>query len=491
MSITFNSVPSNAAASKVFVEQEAVNRGTGSPLIPHKKLVMGHYNSGKSPTANVAQLILSLADAWDRYGRGSQLAAMIEKAGVQDGVPVYAIPLAPDGSGVAAVGSLAFSGTATAAGTLAIYIAGRRVTVAVAVGDTAAEVATAVAAAVNADLDLPVTASADTGTVTVTSRWAGESSNQISLQMNRRDTDVTPAGLSVTVTDVGSGTAGEEDPDVSTALAGLGDTWFTEIAFPFLSADALTALKAAGVTRDDPGVNRPFWAFAGYTGTRSAFITELGNHNSEWLTFVPVHGSPSPAYEIAASAAKLAAQVQQNTPGRPLKNQILPGVSAGDTNDQTYAENDATVKAGGSTTENTEGGGVKVIDLVTTRITTDAGADTDAWRFAEIIPNIQFKRYALEQVFKASPYDQAVVISDDDLPGPSYAIRPRAAKSRCIQLVDDWVSRGMSTSRDEIVAGITAEINGDNAGRIDVLIPDVPSAGLRILAAKLEWDFLV
>jgi phage tail sheath gpL-like len=491
MSITFNSVPANAAASQVFVEQEAVNRGSGSPVIPHKKLVVGQYNSGKTPIDDTPQLVLNLADAWDRYGRGSQLAAMIEKAGVQDGIPVYALPIADDGAAVAAEGSIVFTGTATAAGTLAIYIAGRRITVAVAVGDTASEVATVVAAAINADLDLPVTASANTGTVTATARWAGESGNQIALQMNRLDTDETPAGLAAVVTDIGSATAGATDPDVSTALGNLGDAWYTEIAFPYLSSSALTALKVAGVTRDNPGVNRPVWSMVGYTDTYANFITELGNHNSEWLTFVPVHGSPSPAYEIAAAAAKLAAQVQQTTPGRPLKGQTLTGISAGDTNDLVWSTRDTIVKAGGSHTYNTEGGGVTIGDLVTTRITTDAGADTDEWRFAIIIPNNQFKRYALEQVFRASPYDQAVVISDDDLPGPTYAIRPRAVKSRCVQLVDDWVQRGLSTSRDQIVAGITSVINGSNSGRIDVLIPDVPSAGLRILAAKIEWAFLV
>ena len=63
-------------------------------------------------------------------------------------------------------------------------------------------------------------------------------------------------------------------------------------------------------------------------------------------------------------------------------------------------------------------------------------------------------------------------------------------------MVDDWVERGLSTDRDVIVngdddtnPGISAEINSGNPGRIDLLIPDIPSAGLRILAAKLEWAF--
>jgi phage tail sheath gpL-like len=70
-------------------------------------------------------------------------------------------------------------------------------------------------------------------------------------------------------------------------------------------------------------------------------------------------------------------------------------------------------------------------------------------------------------------------------------VTPLTVKSYAIGLVDDWVARGLSTDRDTIIEAITAEINSGNAGRIDLLIPDVPSAGLRILAAKLEWAFLV
>ena len=92
MSITFNLVSPTAAASAVFVEQEAVKRGTGSAVIPRKILVPGQYNSGKSPTVNTPQLVLSKSDAWDRYGRGSMLANMI--GSILDnggGVPVYAL----------------------------------------------------------------------------------------------------------------------------------------------------------------------------------------------------------------------------------------------------------------------------------------------------------------------------------------------------------------------------------------------------------------
>lgn len=493
MSITFNLVPSNAAASAVFVEEEAVNRGTGSPVIPRKVLVLGQYNIGKSPTVNVAQLILSKADIWDRAGRGSMSALMIkviiENAG---GAPVYWLPLADDGAAVAATGTIVVSGTATETGTLSVYVGGVSVPVAVTSGDLHTAVATALETAVNANLDLPVTASDAAGTVTFTPRWKGESGNQIQIETNRADTESTPAGITIVTTDIGDVVAGATDPVLTTALANLGSIWYTEIACPYNHDTPLTALEVSGDARIDPGVKQPFAGITGYTGTYADLITALSSRNSAWTSYVPVHGSPTPAFMIAASAAAIFSRYQQAIPGRPMKGLVLPDVIAGDTNDITSGNRDAAVKAGGSHTYNQPDDTVTIGDLCTTKTTeTGSGADTEDWRFTIIIPNLQFKIYALEQTFLVSPFDRAVVLADGSGKGPTYAIRPSTVKGYAISLVDDWIERGMSTDRDTIVAGIVAEINSGNAGRIDLLIPDTPSAGLRILAAKLEWAFLV
>jgi len=431
MSITFNLVPSNAAASAVYVEQEAVKRGTGSPVIPHKILVFGQYNVGKSPTDNVAQLILNKTDAWDRYGRGSLLSAMIEKClDESGGVPVYAMPLAD--AGTAATGTLVFTDTATAAGTLAVYIGGKKVSIAVAKDDAHTVVSAAIAAAINADLDLPVTAADVAGTVTLTVRWEGEAGNQIQLELNRADADETPAGLTVVVTDIGDAVAGADNPVLTTAITNLlaDDKWFTEIAMPYIDATSLTAMEAAGVNAADPAKKQLFAAFYGYTGTVSAFITALDSRNSEWTTYMPVPGSPTAAYMIAAASTAIFARYQQANPGRPIKTLILPGVIAG--NESMKDNNDTIVRAGGSWTVNQADGTVTIGDAVTTRTKTAAGADTTDWRFTIIIGNIQFKIYALDVTFTASPFDRAVVLADGGGRGPTFVSRPNTVKGYAI-----------------------------------------------------------
>ena len=74
-------------------------------------------------------------------------------------MPLWAVGTA-DGT-TKAEKDVVFTGTATASGVVALYVAGQNVNIAVASGDTASDIATAVAAAITDNM--PVTASASSG----------------------------------------------------------------------------------------------------------------------------------------------------------------------------------------------------------------------------------------------------------------------------------------------------------------------------------------
>ncbi len=488
----FSLVPSTAAASGVFVEEQAVTRSLAGFVIPQKIAVLGQYNAGKTPTANVAVQITSLADAWNRYGRGSLLSIMIEAAlRVSGSVPIYAIPLADDGSGVAATGSIAVGVTTVGAGTLSLYIAGKKVTVAVAAGATADAIGELIEAAINANLDLPVTASNTSGTVTLTARHKGAFGNGINIAENLDaiDAPLVPSGVTLTITAMASGAT---NPVLTTALANLGDTFYTFIANPYSLDLALDAIEAAWVARLDPGVKRPFAAISAYTDTLANYTTFLADRNSPATTIIPVEGSPNMVAEIAAVACARMARSAESDVARPFKNQTLPGIRGGAAANWTYAQRDAIVKLGGSTSYKDSTGVVWLGDCVTTYTTSALGAEDAAtsWRFTTSVTKLQAKIYSLDQLFLASPFDRAIVVDDEAVTSKSYAISPRKTKAFVIKLVDDlWIAQGWSTNRAAIVAGIVASINGTNPARIDVLVPDVMSAELSIVAVKLEWGF--
>jgi phage tail sheath gpL-like len=487
MAIGFTLTPANAAATATFVENQNVRRGVGADLT-HRVLLIGQYNSGETPTDDEPQQLLSVADAQDRYGRGSMLAILADavfRSGAI-GYEVDALPVADDSGAVAASGDIAVTGTATAAGTLALTVAGVEVDVAVSVDDTATAVGDAIEDAINAKLDLPVTADNTTGTVAVTARFAGAAGNQISMDINRDASDVTPAGLTVTVD--ANLSDGATNPTLTTALGNLGDTWYTEIVCPYLDDTSISAIEAAASTRMGPTVKRPFISFVGYTDTQANLLTALDDRNSEFTTYIPVHGSPTTAFEIAAAAAGWWARKQVSNVGRPVYGDRIPGVRAGDTNDLTYSQRDTSVKAGGSHTLNS-GSSVLFGDVVSTRTETDAGVATTGYRFvSDYMPGLQLKINDLEITYGSSPFSQATVIDDSAPGGVPNSVRPKTAKAYAIQLVDRWSGLGLTKNRDDVVDGIVAEINGSNAGRIDVMIPDDFALGLRIMATLIEWD---
>lgn len=490
MSVTFDFVPANAAAPGVFVEQKPVRGGLGGLVIPQKILLIGQYNSGKTPGNDVSKLLTGGADqAADLYGLGSMLHIMAMAADKGRGVvPLYALPVADAGGAQAATGQITVTGTATGSGTISLYIAGKLVRVAVAKDDTYDVIAEAIADAITADVTLPVTAAADSGDVNLTSKWKGLSANGITIEVDLGG-DVEeanePAGVTLTITDMASGAT---DPTITTALAALGDTWYTIIVNPYTVDTQLDDIEAAGDARINPLVKRPFIGVCGYTDTRDNFLTFLGDRNSIWTTIMPVEGSPNLPAEIAAALGGVAAAHWQSKPGVPYRKylpDILPGTAR-----WTYAQRDAVIKAGGSTFRVGEDERVYVDALATTRTQTDLGADDDSWRFTETVNNIQAKIYSVEQVFLGEPFVEAVVVDDDAITGMSYAIRPKTVKAYAIRLIDElWSARALTKERDAVVAGIVAEIDSGNPGRINLLIPDVLAAGLKIIAGKIEWSF--
>ena len=489
MSIEFSVVPSNAIASAVFIEQEYKRQGVPGP-IPQRIALLGQYNSGYTPTDNVALEITSAAEAATYFGPGSQLHRLAIKlfAGLGNGtVGVDAFPLT-SGTG-ASTGTITITGDATGSGTISLYIAGQRVPVTVTSGDLVATIATAIAAAINADVTLPVTASASLGVVTLTAKWVGLSANGITIEQDLAsgESSAEGTGYTVGIVDMSGGTA---DPSIATALANFGNTWYTWVVCPYSTDTSLDLLEAAGELRIGPTIKKPFAGVAGFNGTRTSFLTALNDRNSPWTSYVCVDSSPNLPGEIAAAVVGVCALSAQSNPARPYKTLALSGIMAGAVADWTYAQKDAVEAAGGAVTYKDSSGVVRIYDLLTTYVTNALGAVDESWRYTVTITNIQAKLYSLDQLFSSAPFDRAIVVDDDAVTAKQYAVSPKRVKGYVISLIDgQWIPEAWSKNRDDIVAGIVAEIDASNPGRINVLVPDIIAVGLRIVAVKLEWSF--
>lgn len=495
--ITFNTVPSNALASGIFIEQQPGLVNVATLNLPENIALFGQVTGGKTPTWNQPQLLLSPADAVTYYGAGSQLHVMANAAFAGCGsVPVYAFPI-QDGAGVAASGTIGVGGPATSAGTISLYIAGKLVQVSVASGDTATTIATNIATAISAATlyagapagSLPVSANAVTTTVTCTCRWKGITGNNITMRQDIGATDARnePAGVVLTIATTLS--AGTLDPDPTTALGNMGSRWYTWIAYPYQQATALTTLASAYATRFGAGVMAPFCAVIGSVLDSGAFISLVNALNTPYC-YLPVQGSPNLPEEIASAAVGACAASAQSDPYRPFRNLKLPNILPGTIADWPWTTKNTVETNGGATVNLNADGSVSLNDMVTTYKTNSQGAVDPSWQYLETISNIQAKMYSMATMFKLPPYDRAIVVDDTSVSNKPYVVSPKSVKAAMINLIDNnWILNAGSKNRASIVGSLITLINVGNAGRIDVNFVDTISAGLRIIAVAYQWSF--
>lgn len=182
---------------------------------------------------------LTLAQKRTLFGTG-ELFGRVQKwlSSNSGNSPLDVIAVKENGAGTAATASIALVGTATAAGTLTVCAVDEfqfKVTVQVAIGDTATVVGAALAAALNALVDSPFTAAAVTGTVTLTADEKGTNGNYYGIKVA-----LAAAGLTQTLT---GWAGGATDPVLTTLFDPITSIRYTGISFPEYWQASLSLVK--------------------------------------------------------------------------------------------------------------------------------------------------------------------------------------------------------------------------------------------------------
>lgn len=215
-------------------------------------LLVGCMTSGTATSGQLKEGIISKSEFNDFFGAKSQIAyagrALIDALSISKIKPkVSAIGLTDNGSGVQATGTIAFSGTATAAGTLTVYIDSKRhgkYEIDVASGDTANTIGTTLASLITANSYSRVTAINTTGSVALTAVNDGTQGNTIGLKV-----DGTIAGITTTLTAMNSGAT---NPSLTSLFDPIVDKRFTSIIYPSdWGVSTLTNLTEARVNVDN------------------------------------------------------------------------------------------------------------------------------------------------------------------------------------------------------------------------------------------------
>lgn len=476
-----------------------------SPNLPQRIAILAEANDANQTQAGLdvaGRQITSAQKAGQLYGYGSpihQIARILfpvtgSRIG---GIPVIVYPQEEAASATGKTIEITPTGTATASGTHAIVINGRRgidgqtYELNISTGDTASVIAGKIEDIINGVLSAPVTASEATGVVTLTAKWNGLTSNAINVSI-----DTGESSLGVTY-GIANDVAGAGTPSIDTALANFNEQWNTIVINSYGAVSAvMSSLESFNGKPGEPSTGRysgdvfkPMIAITGSTLSDLDALIAITSPRKNQLTlaFAPAPASSGLALEAAANMAVLQANVAQNAPHLDVQSQVYPDMptpdSIGDMSDKD--ERDRLVKNGCSTVE-LSGGAYKVVDFVTTYH--PDGELPPQYRYPRDL-NIDWNmRFGELLIVQANVIDH-LIANDKDIVTAAKVVKPKQLKQLLQSYADSSVRRGLIVDAPFMQDSITVNIDSNNPNRMNSFYRYKRSGFARISSTTAEAGF--
>lgn len=484
--INFNSIPADIRVPGQYIEFDSSRAVSGLPPIENRVLIIGQKLAAGSAAALSIQPVIEASEAIALFGRGSMAARMVAAYKKVDRFSaVHVIAMDDIVGGTLASGTITVAGPATAAGTIALMVAGVAVAVNVANAASANTIATAIAAAITAKLDLPVTAAAAAAVVTVTARHKGTAGNMIDLRHSHFASEALPAGVTLAIVAMA---AGATDPDIDTVWAVIGDNTFRTIVLGFSEAATLTKVKAELDDRWGPLRMLESVAYGARSGTQGALAAFGAALNSELISMIGTGKSPTWSAEAAAIYAAAAGYHSAIDPARPLHTLQLTGMVAPKDEDRfTRAQREALLRDGIATYTADQAGTARIERAITTYQTDALGIEDIAYLDLESVTTLGYLRASLRARI-ATKFPRHKLADDGTAFGPGQAIvTPKILRAEIIALAREWEDGGLVEGLDQFVADLIVERSVSDPNRVNALIPPDIVNQFRSFAAAIQF----
>lgn len=489
MTISFNNTPANIRVPLFYAEVD--NSMAGYFSQQNRALLIGHKTAGASAVDNVPILVSTTDQARAVFGVSSMMARMHEVYRANDSFgEVWCLPVAP-GAGAEAAGTVTYTGPATAAGAIAVYIGAQKVQAGVAMGDTATAIAASVAAAINADITLPITASPALGVVTLTARHAGIVGNDIRVQHNFRGVaggEILPTGVGAVIVPL-SGGAGT--PTLTAGLSAMGDDEFDFIISPFSDATSLDAFKV--LMNDSTGRwawNRQIYGHV-YAAQRGAFaVLQAAGilRNDQHTTLAGVEpGVPSTVWDyVAAYGARNAVYINVD-PARPTQTGELVGILPAPAAGRFIQTERQTLLSSGIATSYTAGGAVRIERAITSYQKNLWGQADPSYLDSETLHTLALILRRLRSRI-TNKYPRHKLADDGTRFGAGQAIvTPSVIRGELIAEYADLEELGIAENAKAFKENLIVERNANDPNRLDVLLPPDLVNQLRVFAVLAQF----
>lgn len=445
-------------------------------------ILLGHASAAGTLAAGSISVCSTAMDARTLAGAGSMLEGMF--LATRRNAPAQEIWIANVAdTGTAEVRSITCAAPDAAGGQGILMIAGRSVSVEIAAGATAANVAAALTAAINGYYEqltkrsLPYTAAVDgvdTAKVLLTARHKGAFATAHDIHVPVVDGGNAFTGkLTFATQTVGAGV-----PTIANVLAAMGDDPFETMISAFGDATNL------GLAKSFLGNLSGRWSylqqlyghfFYPKVGT-GAELTTAGLAQDDWhLTLVPRFtngGNAEPDYEfVSAVIGRVVAWLGGGSNGDVSRNQtglIVDGVSA--PRDRSYwpdfPTRDAFLKNGVSTWKVSRTGEVMIDKLITQQQTTNGAPDTT---FRDVQRPYQLM-YALKKFRADLAAEHSNKAIADDNPDNLDALT--TVKDIKATLVHSYIEMsGVLENVEAVVDALTVVRDSDNPNRVNIHLP--------------------
>ena len=469
--------------------------------LPMRIAILGEANEANQADLNTDPIeITSAKRAGELFGYGSPIHMIMRilKPVSSDGVGAIPIIVFPQAKAVGATQKtleIEVTGVATANVTHTIKIAGRTgidgvsYDVNIEQGDNQATICGKIADAINAVLGAPVLATEDDYSVLLTSKWAGLTSNGMTVEVLTNDND---AGLTYAIS---AGASGSGTPSIANSLAAFGSKWNTIVVNSYgLVNSIMTAIENFNGIADPTTptgrygavVYKPFVAISGDVSDDASAITDARKLQMT-LAVASAPLSPGLHFEAAANYTYLQAIQSQNAPSGDIGGQYLPDMPVpseiGSMAD--YPTRNAIMKKGQSTVDLVSDL-YQVQDFVTTYH--PDGEVPPSYRYVRDIIldwNIAYRMMQLQQLYVIDH----VIANDEDTVTAPKVVKPKTWKQNLFSLVDDIVSDALIANGQFTKDSIVVNIGTTNPNRLETFMRYKRTGIARVVSTDVEAGF--
>jgi len=482
---------SPSAASRVCgvdVEYKNFNVGNAA-MLPQRLAIFGVGNDDADYSLDKYEVGGSAAKVGDRYGYGSPLHLMAKvlfpPAGNTATFPVTIYPLKKASGALPAEGAINVTGQASANGSGSVFIGGVEIEFAVNKGDNAAAIMATIIAAVNGSMDSPARAETKSGEIILTSKWAGESSNMISLQAE--------CGVDGVMLTLDAFEGGAIDPDITPALTKIGTVWETQIldSFDYKKTARLDKYQEFGEGRWGSLEKKPLLVAHGCNDILEVRTLVTDPRKNDYINYLIVSvGSRELPFVIAAKGlVNDILTTANNNPACGYKG-LLTGLHCGDDAVQeNYAQRDASVKKGSST--NIKNGSVAELNDIITFWHPESEGTFPSRRSVANMVKLQNIVFNVRLIMEADDLKGAPLVSDKQPTTNRRAVSPKVIKTYFMNLADSLGKEAILADADFSKKNLTVKLDSANPNRLNNVFPSKLSGNLEITDSLVQFGFLL